>query len=100
MLSLQSIDHMNKQDALTPVVTLPRLDLGSNSHVFERFILLNCAENSKLVLPSTVEVMRHRGPGALGLLQVTEIKGCGHAPALNVPEQLALVAGFVDAASV
>jgi hypothetical protein len=35
--------------------------------------------------------MRHRGPDALGLLPVTEIEGRGHAPALNVREQLALV---------
>jgi hypothetical protein len=27
---------------------------------------------------------------------VVEIPGCGHAPALNVPEQLDLVAGFID----
>jgi pimeloyl-ACP methyl ester carboxylesterase len=56
--------------------------------------------DSDLVLPETIEAMKHRGPGALGLLQVTEIAGCGHAPALNVPEQLALVAGFIEAACV
>ena len=33
-----------------------------------------------------------------GRLQVVEIQGCGHAPALNVPEQLDLVEGFIDAA--
>jgi hypothetical protein len=25
-----------------------------------------------------------------------EVPGCGHAPALNVPEQLALVRGFIE----
>jgi pimeloyl-ACP methyl ester carboxylesterase len=55
--------------------------------------------DSDLVLPETIQAMKLRGPGALGLLQVTEIEGCGHAPALNVPEQLALVAGFIEAAS-
>ena len=55
---------------------------------------------SDLVLRETTVRMTTRGPGALGLLQVTEIEGCGHAPALNVPEQLALVAGFIEAASV
>ncbi len=55
--------------------------------------------DSDLVLPETIQEMKHRGPGALGLLQVTEIEGCGHAPALNVPEQMALVAGFIEAAS-
>ena len=55
---------------------------------------------SDLVLRETTAQMKTRGPGALGLLQVTEIEGCGHAPALNVPEQLALVAGFIETASV
>ncbi|MBC7618112.1 MAG: alpha/beta hydrolase, partial [Candidatus Saccharibacteria bacterium] len=55
---------------------------------------------SDLVLRETLEEMRHRGPGALGLLQVAEIAGCGHAPALNVPEQLALVVDFIETASV
>ena len=49
---------------------------------------------SDLVLRETTSEMMRRDPGALGLTQVLEIEGCGHAPALNVPEQLALVAGF------
>lgn len=51
---------------------------------------------SDLVLPGTTQAMLRSGPGALGLLAVVEIEGCGHAPALNVPQQLALVAEFVD----
>ena len=51
---------------------------------------------SDLVLRETTQEMMQRGPGVLGLAQVAEIEGCGHAPALNVPEQLALVAGFLD----
>ena len=51
---------------------------------------------SDLVLPGTTQAMLHSGPGALGLLAVVEVEGCGHAPALNVPQQLAQVAGFVD----
>jgi pimeloyl-ACP methyl ester carboxylesterase len=54
-------------------------------------------ENSDLVLPETTREMAHRGPGALGLLQVVEINGCGHAPALNVPEQLDKVSAFIQA---
>jgi pimeloyl-ACP methyl ester carboxylesterase len=54
--------------------------------------------DSDLVLPETVDEMRRRGPGAAGLLTVVEIKGCGHAPALNVPDQLAQVAAFIEAA--
>lgn len=52
---------------------------------------------SDLVLPETVSAMQGRGPGALGLLQVVEVEGCGHAPALNVPIQLQWVTGFLDA---
>ena len=54
---------------------------------------------SDLVLRETTEAMLHRGPGALGLAQVVEIEGCGHAPALNVPDQLELVAAFIGARS-
>jgi pimeloyl-ACP methyl ester carboxylesterase len=54
---------------------------------------------SDLVLPATVADMRQRGPGAHGLLQVVEVPGCGHAPALNVPAQYALVDGFLKQAS-
>ena len=51
---------------------------------------------SDLVLPDAVEEMMRRGPGLRGLTRVVEISGCGHAPALNVPEQLDLVAGFIE----
>ena len=51
--------------------------------------------NSDLVLHETTETMKHRGPGASGLLQVTEIAGCGHAPALNVPDHLERIETFI-----
>jgi len=51
---------------------------------------------SDLILPETIAAMRQRGPGAAGLLQTVEVPGCGHAPALNVPEQLDRVAAFID----
>ena len=54
---------------------------------------------SDLVLPETIDRMRRRGPGQIGLLQVTEVTGCGHAPALNVPDQLDRVANFIRAAN-
>lgn len=60
-------------------------------------MILRGAE-SDLVLPDTVEAMRHRGPGAAGRLTVLEVPGCGHAPALNVPEQLEPIAAFLRAA--
>lgn len=60
-------------------------------------MILRGAE-SDLVLPETVEAMRHRGPGAAGRLTVLEVPGCGHAPALNVPGQLEPVAAFLRVA--
>lgn len=57
-------------------------------------LLLRGAE-SDLVLPATVNEMRHRGPGSKGLLQVIEVPDCGHAPALNVPAQVDAVADFL-----
>lgn len=49
-------------------------------------------ESSDLLLPETAEAMRLRGPCAA----VVTIAGCGHAPALNVPEQLGLVERFLN----
>lgn len=50
-------------------------------------------EDSDLLLAETAEAMRQRGPAAV----VVTIADCGHAPALNVPEQLALVERFLAA---
>ena len=47
-------------------------------------------ETSDLLLAETAEEMRRRGPRAV----VVTIPGCGHAPALNVPDQLNLVERF------
>ena len=56
-------------------------------------------EASDLVLRSTTVEMQSRGPGLRGQLQVIEVAGCGHAPALNVPEHYALVDRFLQASS-
>ncbi len=48
-------------------------------------------EHSDLLLREAAEQMRQRGPRAV----VVEIAGCGHAPALNTPEQFALVERFL-----
>ena len=53
---------------------------------------------SDLVLPETLDEMRRRGPGTKGLLQIIEVAGCGHAPALNVPAHLEPIEAFVRAA--
>lgn len=48
-------------------------------------------ESSDLLLADTARQMAQRGPRA----RIETIAGCGHAPALNVPDQLALVTGFL-----
>jgi pimeloyl-ACP methyl ester carboxylesterase len=48
--------------------------------------------DSDLLLRDTADQMRKRGPRAV----VVEIPGCGHAPALNTPEQFALVERFLS----
>jgi pimeloyl-ACP methyl ester carboxylesterase len=49
--------------------------------------------NSDLLLAETVQEMTQRGPRAT----VVTIEGCGHAPALNVPEQIGLIDEFLSA---
>ncbi|RZI57588.1 MAG: alpha/beta hydrolase [Rubrivivax sp.] len=51
-------------------------------------------ETSDLLLPEMAEAMRVRGPRA----EVVTIPGCGHAPALNVPEHFAVVQRFLEGA--
>ena len=46
---------------------------------------------SDLLLPETAEEMERRGP----CCRVVTFPGIGHAPALNVPEQIGLVAEFL-----
>ena len=48
-------------------------------------------ETSDLLLPEVAEEMKRRGPKAT----VVTIAGCGHAPALNVPDQWNLVGRFL-----
>ena len=52
-------------------------------------------EASDLLLPETADEMRKRGPRAV----VVTIAGCGHAPALNVPDQLNLIERFLNGRS-
>jgi pimeloyl-ACP methyl ester carboxylesterase len=47
--------------------------------------------NSDLLLPATVEEMATRGPKA----RCVTINGCGHAPALHTPPQIAVVLSFL-----
>jgi pimeloyl-ACP methyl ester carboxylesterase len=56
-------------------------------------VLVLRGASSDLLLPEVAEAMRTRGPRAV----VATIAGCGHAPALNTPEQYALVERFLAA---
>ncbi|MFZ6649582.1 alpha/beta fold hydrolase [Undibacterium sp. TJN25] len=48
-------------------------------------------ENSDLLLADTAQQMTQHGPKAT----LVTVAGCGHAPALNVPEQIAVVSDFL-----
>ncbi|MEO9102863.1 MAG: alpha/beta hydrolase [Burkholderiaceae bacterium] len=52
--------------------------------------------DSDLVKRETLTAMAQRGPGTRGLLETVEVSGCGHAPALNVPEHFKLITQFLS----
>jgi pimeloyl-ACP methyl ester carboxylesterase len=54
-------------------------------------VLVMRGAESDLLLQETAEEMTRRGPRA----ELAVIPGCGHAPALNVPEQIGLVREFM-----
>lgn len=54
-------------------------------------VLVLRGERSDLLLPETAAEMARRVPGA----RVIEIAGCGHAPALMAPEQIAPIRDFL-----
>jgi pimeloyl-ACP methyl ester carboxylesterase len=56
-------------------------------------VLVLRGAHSDLLLPEVAEAMRNRGPRAV----VATLPDCGHAPALNTPEQFALVERFFNA---
>ena len=80
----QFIDHPNDYDlwAHYDAIRIPVLCLRG--------------AESDLVLPDATAEMMTRGPALLGLTRVVEIAGCGHAPALNVADQLDLVTSFIE----
>ena len=71
-------------------------DLWEHYDLLRIPVLMLRGAESDLVLKDATDEMMLRGPGLLGLTRVVEIPGCGHAPALNVPEQLALVTEFIE----
>ncbi|TFV88691.1 alpha/beta hydrolase [Oxalobacteraceae bacterium OM1] len=54
-------------------------------------VLVMRGVDSDLLLQDTAEEMTRRGPKA----ELAVIQGCGHAPALNVPDQIELVRRFL-----
>ncbi len=54
-------------------------------------VLVLRGEHSDLVEPQVAEEMTRRGPKP----RLVSIPGCGHAPALNVAEQIAVLEGFL-----
>lgn len=71
-------------------------ELWEHYDAIEAPVLCLRGVDSDLVLPDVTAEMLRRGPGARGLVRVVEVPGCGHAPALNVPAQLELVASFIE----
>ncbi len=55
-------------------------------------VLVLRGAQSDLLLADSVAEMKQRGPKA----SVAEIPGCGHTPSLNVPDQIDLIASFLD----
>lgn len=66
-------------------------DLWEEYDTLDMPTLLMRGIDSDLLLQETAEEMTRRGPHA----QLAVIPGCGHAPALNVPEQIELVRNFL-----
>lgn len=65
-------------------------------HAWDRLdlpVLCLRGEDSTLLTAETVQAMRERGPRAA----VAVIPNCGHAPALNTPEQIGLIERFLSA---
>jgi pimeloyl-ACP methyl ester carboxylesterase len=71
-------------------------ELWEHYDAIEVPVLLLRGAESDLVLRETAQEMQQRGPGKRGVLRVVEVPGCGHAPALNVPDQLDLVTSFIE----
>lgn len=87
-----------------PAMVRQFIDHPNDYDVWEHYdriavpVLLLRGAESDLVLPDAAAEMLTRGPGPSGLVKIVEVPGCGHAPALNVPEQLDLLRSFIDAA--
>lgn len=83
--------------AYDPAIALPfaqaieDIDLWPVWEAINLPVLVLRGERSDLLLPETAAQMGERGPGA----RVVEVPGCGHAPALMEPGQIALVESWL-----
>jgi pimeloyl-ACP methyl ester carboxylesterase len=78
---------------------IPEYPMWAEYDALDIPVMVMRGANSDLISPGTIADMHTRGPGAKGLLRAHEIDGCGHAPALNVPAQWALITDFLASAA-
>lgn len=80
-----------------PAVMQVFADLPSGFDIWELYDSISCptlvlrGETSDLLEPEVAQAMSRRGPKA----QLVSVAGCGHAPMLNTPDQLAVLKGFL-----
>jgi pimeloyl-ACP methyl ester carboxylesterase len=100
--SMRRLDDGRVTPHYDPAMVRQFIDHPDDYEIWEHYdridvpvLCLRGAESDLVLRETTAEMMR-RGPGARGLTRIVEVQGCGHAPALNVPEQLELVTSFID----
>lgn len=80
-----------------PAVMRVFAESAGDFEIWEQYDRVSCpvmvlrGAESDLLLPQVAEEMTRRGPKA----RLEVIAGCGHAPALNVPEQISLIEDFL-----
>jgi pimeloyl-ACP methyl ester carboxylesterase len=80
-----------------PAVMRVFAETAGDYELWDRYDRVECptlvlrGAESDLLLPGVAEEMTRRGPRA----RLVTVPGCGHAPALNVPEQIAAVEAFL-----
>lgn len=80
-----------------PAVMQVFADQASGFDIWELYDAINCptlvlrGEASDLLEPDVAQAMSRRGPKA----QLVSVAGCGHAPMLNTPDQIAVLKGFL-----
>lgn len=73
------------------IETFDAVDLWTFFDAITCPVLVLRGENSDLLVPEVAGEMTRRGPKA----QLVTVPGCGHAPMLNTPAQIAVLKGFL-----